>query len=313
MKVSVAMATYQGERWIGEQLRSILDQTRRPDELVLVDDASSDRTVEIARGMLQGQRIAHRVEVNPANVGPARNFGRALGRTTGQVVFLADQDDRWRQDKVERVLGVFERPGVDAVCTDAVIVTDDPTLATTRLWQHTGLRRRARAFGRDPLDVLLRGPVVTGATLAFRGRHRDLLLPVSEHGWHDHWFSLLLAAVGTVVAVDEPLVEYRLHGDNAAGVPADRWQDRLATRRADDEVVTRQLAFVADARHRLAEHGVPHEVLARFDGASAHLAHRATLPAAWPARAWQVAAGFRGYARYSQGLRAAAYDLLYGG
>src|SRR5580658_10032044 len=99
--ISVAMCTFNGAAFLPEQLRSIASQTLRPAEIVIFDDGSMDRTVEILEQFSHGARgFDVRVVVNPVRVGPAANFGQAIGACRGDVIALSDQDDVWLPDKL---------------------------------------------------------------------------------------------------------------------------------------------------------------------------------------------------------------------
>ena len=121
MKVSVVMALYNGEKYLGEQLQSILEQTVRPDEVVLSDDGSSDGTVGLAREFIarHGLSGSWRLSENPKNLGYAENFHRAAGNASGDVLFFADQDDLWLPDKLEKMLAVLAaHPDCAVLSTD---------------------------------------------------------------------------------------------------------------------------------------------------------------------------------------------------
>jgi len=99
-KISIAMAVYNGDRFIGEQLESFVRQTRLPDELVVSDNASTDRTVEIVRDFARRAPFKVRLVINDRNLGAAKNFERAITECTGDVIFLSDCDDVWYLNKV---------------------------------------------------------------------------------------------------------------------------------------------------------------------------------------------------------------------
>ena len=110
MKISVVMATYQGEKYLREQLDTIRLQTRRADEVILCDDCSGDATVEIAEQYIReyGLEAEWRILVNEKNLGYANNFHRAASLATGEYLFFADQDDLWKPEKIEKMVGVME-------------------------------------------------------------------------------------------------------------------------------------------------------------------------------------------------------------
>ena len=120
MKISIAMATYNGARYLRAQLQSFVDQTRQPDELIIKDDCSTDGTETIVREF--GKTAPFKVEFhrNQQNLGYCGNFNAALMRATGDLVFLSDQDDVWFPEKIEHMIGVAERhPEALVVMNDA--------------------------------------------------------------------------------------------------------------------------------------------------------------------------------------------------
>lgn len=110
MKLSVAMATYNGEEFVEEQLESIRMQTMKIDEVRICDDRSSDHTVEVVQEYIHkhGLEESWSIEVNPENLGYASNFMKAAGQTTGDFIFFCDQDDIWIEDRVERMMKLME-------------------------------------------------------------------------------------------------------------------------------------------------------------------------------------------------------------
>lgn len=124
-RVSVAMAAYNGLPYIREQVISILKNLTAEDELVISDDGSTDKTPEfLAEIAKEDARV--RVVQGPGS-GIKKNFENALKHCRGNYIFLADQDDIWADDKVEKMLGVFEAKGVSLVMHDAVVVNEDHT------------------------------------------------------------------------------------------------------------------------------------------------------------------------------------------
>jgi glycosyltransferase involved in cell wall biosynthesis len=123
MKVSIALATYNGELYLQEQLDSYLHQSRLPDEVVISDDASTDATLEIIKKFAETAPFEVRWTQNKSNVGFTQNFNRALEQTTGDVVFLSDQDDIWFPEKIEYMIELAqENPSTLLFMNDALVV-----------------------------------------------------------------------------------------------------------------------------------------------------------------------------------------------
>lgn len=221
LSLSIAMATYNGERYIGEQLDSIARQTRLPDELVISDDASTDATVSVVQNFARRAPFSVRLQINRERLGSTRNFEVAITTCCGEIIFLCDQDDIWYPDKIARIEECFVHDlEVGAVFTDADVVDQDLNPLRLRLWKKIRFssQEQARIAARDATTVLLKHPVVTGATMAFRSVYRDLVLPIPDVWVHDAWISLLIGATSHLAALPAPLVAYRQHSANQIGV-----------------------------------------------------------------------------------------------
>ncbi len=220
-KVSVAMCTYNGEQYIGEQLESILNQTRKPDELVVCDDGSTDGTLDVLREFMRKSPFSVKVEKNEVRLGPSANFGKAIRKTNGDVIFLSDQDDVWEENKIEKILSAFkENKDAAYVFSNATVIGSDSRKLNYTLWDANAFSRKERhlfASGYQ-MEVLLRHTVVTGATMAFRSEYKDFVLPVPTGWMHDSWLVLCLSFVSKGVFVEEPLVRYRVHPKQVIGV-----------------------------------------------------------------------------------------------
>ncbi len=316
-QISVAMTTCNGERYVGEQLRSIVTQSRLPDEVVVCDDRSVDQTLRIVEAVLADVPFRVEVIVNSERVGVVANVEQAIRRTTGDLVILADHDDVWRPNKLSRLADRFEtEPEVGAVFSNAMIIDQNSRATGKELWSSAGFSAARRSQWRtDPVGVLMRGNVVTGAALAFRASLKTLVLPIPRQGWHDLWIACLIAATSRVDALDEVLLDYRVHGGNAAGLPRsiraelDRRLDQPAERYGN-------LAQIEALATRLEEQGFGADpVVRRLRAKMQHLEIRFDLPARIPARAGAVlrAAIAGRYQRYSAGNSSALFDLIYGG
>lgn len=221
MKISVAMCTFDGERYIEAQIRSLLVQTRLPDEIVVRDDGSKDSTLSLVRQLLQGSGVAHSVEINPANLGSTRNFEGAIKACTGDVVCLCDQDDIWEARKLETIERILERsPTVSWVFSDGHFIDQDSRPLPGTLWERFGFDRSARRrFGmEDQLAPLLRRNFVTGCTSAFRTEALEGVFPFPEDWVHDQWLAMRWALQGKRgLAIEAPLIRYRLHEGQQVG------------------------------------------------------------------------------------------------
>jgi glycosyltransferase involved in cell wall biosynthesis len=205
---------------------SILSQLGPADELIAVDDASQDRSVELLAGVPDPRVRLHR---NAANVGVLKTFERALSLASGDIVFLSDQDDIWLPGKVAKALDVFaSNPRVTMVVTDAVIVDEQGRVLNPSFFSVRG--RFSTGFVRNFIKNKY-----LGCTLSFRRTMLRRFLPIPHDvPMHDIWFGLLNEIYGKTYFIDEPLTAYRRHGRNAspfvrAGpLPIFLWRYRLA-------------------------------------------------------------------------------------
>jgi hypothetical protein len=217
---SVALCTYNGAAYVGEQLDSIHAQERQPDELVVCDDASTDTTVSIVREFAGRVRFPVQLHVQPRNVGSRENFACAIRRCQGDVIVLADQDDIWHRDKLRCLLEPLEHDaGLGLVFSDAELIDATGCPLGESLWEAIRFTpgEQAAFAAAHECDVLLRHNVVSGATMAFRSEFRQLVLPVAQAWVHDGWIALLIAAVARCAALPKRLIGYRQHAQQQIG------------------------------------------------------------------------------------------------
>lgn len=223
MKISVAMCTYNGSVYLAEQLESIAAQTRLPDELVICDDRSTDRTVEIASSFAAKVSFPVRLFVNEKNLGVVRNFEKAISLCAGDIIALSDQDDVWMAEK----LAVYEREftgkrHLGFIFTDGEVVDEKLNPMNQRIWDYYFPERKRRLFEQGKqIEVLVWTNTVTGATAALRGELKTRLIPLPpDAGFiHDGWIALLAACHSHVSFVSQPLIKYRQHRDQQCGLP----------------------------------------------------------------------------------------------
>src|SRR5579872_5327047 len=126
LKVSVAMCTFNGAKFVEAQLQSIFQQTRVPDEIIVCDDVSTDATVEVLRKVAAKDPVNIQIHQNSRNLGYLENFESAVRRTTGDIIFLSDQDDVWLPEKVATMVEPFLRnPQVVLAYSDAMLTDAD--------------------------------------------------------------------------------------------------------------------------------------------------------------------------------------------
>lgn len=322
MKLSVAICTYNGSKFLLEQLESIAKQTRQPDELVVCDDRSTDSSVEIVREFATSVPFPVRVFVNSENLGSTRNFEQAIRFCEGEIIVLADQDDVWLPEKLDRLEKTFTNsPNVGLAFSDAEIV--DAALKPTgeRMWSLLNFNEAEQSAIRNgnALQVLLPGWFVTGATAAFRGKFRELILPIPLDLAliHDGWLGAVVSSVADVALIPEPLILYRQHAQQQIGAPEGSPEADVSVRAAlqRSNPYAQQLAITQRLLERLTGQStfvVKQSVLTMLRDRIAHLLVRSALPTNAISRLWCVGSElFSGrYRRFSKGWLSAMKDLV---
>ncbi len=203
-KVSVCMAVYNGSRYLQPQMHSILVQLGPQDEVVVVDDGSRDDSLTILRDF-QDPRI--RILKNSQNRGVVRTFERALQEATGEIIFLADQDDVWLPERVKRMTAALVRPGCLAVVCDATVINAEEQVLYPSFFQF-------RQSGPGVIRNLIKNTYL-GCCMAITARAKPYYLPFPDYiPMHDEWLGLVCQVVGEVVFLPEPLTLYRRHNNN---------------------------------------------------------------------------------------------------
>ena len=223
--VSVAMATYNGETYLPQQLQSLAAQTLPPTELVVRDDGSTDRTVEILRDFAGGSAFSVTVIADGERLGYAQNFVTAARRCTGDLLFFADQDDEWRPSKLETVADAVRRGEAQAVFHDFALMSADRKELEPSAYACLEQRGLSRAVA------------IKGCTLAITREFTELW------GWpsadtsisHDFWVALLATAFGQRTTLDDVLIDHRLHDEQTSGwIPDDSSREFTRAGQGDD-------------------------------------------------------------------------------
>jgi glycosyltransferase involved in cell wall biosynthesis len=228
MTISVAMAVYNGARYLREQLESIARQERTPDELVVSDNCSTDDSPRIVEDFAALAHFPVRLHINDTNVGVSENFARAIAASCGDVICLADCDDVWYPTKLRRIEEAFSvSPTVGLVFSDADVVDEHVLPMGYRLWRTKGWFVQDRPVvskGSGALKALFRWrPAWVGHTMAFRAELKSLILPMPDlpsmqRCGHDFWIALLGGCVTDIGCIFEPQVAHRRHaGQVTAG------------------------------------------------------------------------------------------------
>lgn len=286
LTVAVALCTHNGAKYLRGQLESILAQGRRPDEIVVSDDASTDDTELIVREAL-GDAAALGISAKYLGGGPrlgvTANFERAIAACGTDVVVLCDQDDVWHPSRISGAVDAFERSGALLFRHEnARLVDERGTPLGLSLFEALGVTRsdRDRINRGDAFAAYLRRNLATGATVSFRRSLFDRAAPLPGEWVHDEWLAMIAAATGRVEVSADISVDYRQHGSNVIGVAAPtlryKFRRMLATAPDRNAILAARARVLAD---RLAGmDGIATGMLAAAEAKARFEAERAGLP-----------------------------------
>src|ERR1700733_1526664 len=243
-RISVALCTYNGERFLSQQLASIAKQTRLPDELVVCDDRSMDQTVAMVREFAASVSFPVKIVQNSATLGSTRNFEQAILLCEGDLIALSDQDDIWYPNRLQRSEQEFlAHPQAGLVFSDADLIDEEDRPLGKTLWQRLGfVGKLNRDLLAGQLVVLAKHRFVTGATVMFRADLCNRFFPIAQ-GWiHDEWISLITAAFSDLRPIDQPLIRYRIHSSQQVG-----FQNKLEQRTQGNSPAQRHWGRLAES------------------------------------------------------------------
>lgn len=227
MKISVALCTYNGSKYLNQQIDNILNQTIPVDEIIVCDDQSKDDTVFILNNYKNKNPELFHIHINIQNLKSNKNFEKAIKLCTGVFIFLSDQDDLWRNDKVEKTLEIFNKnPTIEGVFSNAKLIDEGNkellfknnkvTLWDTIYFFESKMKK--------PIDLykllLLKSNFLTGATLCIKKEVKCFCFPFQTKeniSLHDEWFALILSQRNTLSYSTEELISYRIHSEQQMG------------------------------------------------------------------------------------------------
>ena len=220
MKISVALCTCNGEKYIQQQLESICNQTRKVDEIIICDDHSSDHTIDICKQILNQYDIFYQIKINNPSLRIMKNFQQCFSLCSGDIIFSCDQDDIWDERKVEIILNEFKNnPEIKMIATNAVLIDKNGEKMNLSLRESIGFHVNIRC--KQVLPNLLKTYCITGATMAFYKDFEEEYFYLSKYWLHDGWLALAAALNDHLLYLDDFLTKYRLHGGNACGIGYD--------------------------------------------------------------------------------------------
>ncbi len=216
-KIDILMATFNGEKYLREQIDSILGQTYKNFNLIISDDASTDSTLEILREYeLMDKRV--KVFSQKENLGVIANFEFLLNQVDNEFFMLADQDDIWDVDKVEISYDKLEADEADLVYSDLKVVDSKLNVIADSYWKIKGFSKKVYKY--NNFESLYLNNYITGCTILCKSKWISKILPLpktSEFVIHDYWISLVVSMNGRMTYVSNALTKYRQHKSNQIG------------------------------------------------------------------------------------------------
>lgn len=223
MTISVAICTYNGEKYLAEQLDSILSQTVKADEIVICDDGSQDRTMEILKEYQLRNPGLFKIMVNETNLGYFRNFEKAIYACSRDLIITSDQDDIWKPNKIEATQTFFlENPQYDGVFNDLAIIDNSKKILEPSYlnWKHISYKFIKENIINNTLFVQqqILGSFVLGCALAVkRAALKQYGLSNFEIA-HDYFIAQKLAAKAKLGFIPAVLSFYRQHEEQVCGL-----------------------------------------------------------------------------------------------
>ena len=209
-KISIAMASFEGENFIAQQLDSIFCQSLIPDEIIICDDSRNDKTYKAIEKIIKQHYKIIKYFKNDTQLGVSENFEKAISLTSGDIVFLADQDDVWLSDKIETLVSLLDASSdcSGVFCNSELVDEDLKPLGVTH-WDLRGFNGDVR------LSFFLKRVPAAGHNMAFKSELKDLLLPFPDlKECHDTWIGLVIAATNGWAFTSENLTQFRQHDNN---------------------------------------------------------------------------------------------------
>ena len=204
IRVSVAIATYNGEKYIKEQLDSILVNLKDNDEIIISDDGSTDNTISI----IEKYNDSRIIIVDGPKSGVKMNFENAIKNCKGKYIFMSDQDDIWMDNKVSIILNKFCDTNCDLVLHDAIVFNSD---ANEIIYNSFFNYRKTKS---GIVNNIIKNNYI-GCCMAFDNKLKDSILPIPNNiKMHDQWIGILAEKYGTVELIEDKLIKYRRHSNN---------------------------------------------------------------------------------------------------
>lgn len=215
--IDILMATFNGEKYLREQIDSILNQTYSNFRLLISDDCSNDSTRDILQEYVQKDKRVI-VFLQNKNLGVVKNFEFLLEKVEGEYFMFSDQDDFWQKDKIQKSIDKLIQDNCDLVYSDLEVVGPKLELLNKSYWDLKGFTKKVKKY--NNFESLYLNNYITGSTMLVKSKWKNKILPIpskSKYILHDYWTALIISKFGKLEYIDESLVKYRQHKSNEIG------------------------------------------------------------------------------------------------
>jgi len=217
MKIDILMATYNGEKYLKEQLDSILEQSYKEFRLLISDDCSTDSTRDILQEYVQkDNRIV--VFLQNKNLGVLKNFEYLMKKVESDCFMFADQDDVWQKDKIKNSVDKMKETDSDLVYTNLEVVNENLDILNSSYWKLKGFEKKVKKY--NNFESVYLNNFITGCTMLVKSKWIEKILPLphkSKYILHDYWTALVVSKFGKMSYIEQPQVKYRQHLENNIG------------------------------------------------------------------------------------------------
>jgi glycosyltransferase involved in cell wall biosynthesis len=214
--VSILLTYFNGKKFIVEQLNSLLAQTYKKWELVIIDDCSTDGSEKILQQFIRDNLDRKITYIkNETNLGLAKNFEKGLQFTSGQYIAVCDRDDVWFPGKLEKEIKFLKSGNFGMVYSDLVVVDE-----TLKIIKKSFIKNYLSFFSNpkdDTFEELINDNHITAPTILFKAELKDRIIPFSKYGLQDHWIAILASMCTKIGFLEQPTVYYRQHSNNMVG------------------------------------------------------------------------------------------------